>query len=141
MPPDPSYTKEELPVLTLGGFPFRVTTASFSELSRSTQYQWSAQQRLCSDPAFQFTGYGEDVLALPCVIYPGNPGLSGDASALADLRHLADLSVPHRLTDNKGTDHGRWFISEIAETHSHFFSTGSARKIEFTLTIKRYSTK
>ncbi|HBG96500.1 MAG TPA: oxidoreductase, partial [Chromatiaceae bacterium] len=40
--------------------------------------------------------------------------------------------------DGSGMVWGRWIIESISDTKSVFFSDGAARKIEFTLSLKRY---
>ena len=41
------------------------------------------------------------------------------------------------LIDGTGIIHGMFVIEKVAHTHSDFYSDGTARKIEFTLSLKR----
>ena len=133
-----SSTQKESPVLCFGTVPFSVGQAAFTELERSSEYAWSAQSRVGNDPALQFTGYGEDTITLPCIVCPGAE-MGGSVDALSTLRLIADAGEPRILVDSKGTDHGTWIITSIAEKHTRFLPSGAARKIDFTLTLKRYA--
>ena len=41
------------------------------------------------------------------------------------------------LLEGTGTIYGMFVVNSVSETRTEFFSTGSARRIEFTLTLTR----
>jgi phage protein U len=49
------------------------------------------------------------------------------------------LGVALPLIDGNGFIYGRWLIESIQETKSVFFSDGNPRKIDFSLSLKRYN--
>jgi phage protein U len=125
----------EIPVIALGTHKFATTTAAFAELTRATEYKWQEQARIANDPVLQFTGYGVETLTLPLSIGGG----IGTADSLSQLRGDADRATVFPLCDSKGAFHGKWVIKSIAETQKFFAPDGSARKIDFSITLNRYS--
>jgi phage protein U len=136
-----------MPMLILGAFPFSVNTAAYQQLQRSNQYQWASQARLgksiakhlgVGGPAYQFIGPGDETISLNGAIYPQYVGLPGRLS-LSALRLQADAGIALPLVSVGGLLLGRFIIEQIQETDSALFSDGSPRKIEFTLSLKRYN--
>jgi phage protein U len=125
----------EKPVIALGEHKFTTTTAAFAELSRASEYKWQEQARVTNDPVLQFTGYGVETLTLPLAIGGG----VGNPTTLSSLRGAADRATVFPLIDSKGAFHGNWVVKSIAETQKFFNPDGSARKIEFNVTLNRYS--
>ena len=54
------------------------------------------------------------------------------------MRAQAGLGKPLFLISGSGFAFGRWCISKISENQSNFLKDGSPRKIEFSITLKRY---
>ena len=65
------------------------------------------------------------------------PEISGGEHSLATLRAMADEGRAYVLLDQTGTLFGVFVIESIDLTRTVFFTDGAARKIEFTLTLKR----
>jgi phage protein U len=125
----------ETPIIALGRLKFLTSTAAFKELARVSEYRWADQPRIANDPVLQFTGYGVETLTLPLECLPGS---AGDAASLAELRQMAEAAQPLTLVDSKCTFHGQWVIKGINEKQSAFRPDGSARKIEFEVSLARY---
>ncbi|WP_142917402.1 phage tail protein, partial [Klebsiella pneumoniae] len=53
------------------------------------------------------------------------------------IRLMADEGRAWPLLDGTGTIYGMYVINNISETGSLFFADGTARKIDFTLTLTR----
>lgn len=122
-------------MLTLGGYTFGLDTAAFQELNRSTEWNWPKQDVFGSRPVLQFTGWGEDTITLPGVIFPEHWGGTGQLDA---LRALGDGRAPQILIDGRGNILGEWVITSVQERQSVFAQRGVARRQEFTVTLKRY---
>lgn len=122
-------------MMMFGGFQFGLDTAAFQELNRNTEWRWPAQDVFESRPVLQFTGYGEDTITLPGIIFPEYWGGTGQ---IETLRALGDLGEPQTLIDGRGNVLGEWVITSVQERQSVFAQAGVGRRQEFTVTLKRY---
>ncbi|MNF08014.1 Phage P2 GpU [compost metagenome] len=50
---------------------------------------------------------------------------------------MADTGKAWPLVEGTGRIYGAWVIESLSETRTVFFRDGAARRIEFTLTLKR----
>lgn len=119
---------------TLGLFVFQVKTAPFNQLRRATGWRWTGNNRVGRRAAYQFGGPGHDAITLSGVLMPE---ITGGPTTLDALRLMGDQGKAWPLIGGDGTIYGLWFIESVEETKSVFFSDGTARKIEFTLQLKR----
>ena len=124
-----------VPMLRLGSFNFALNMAVFQEMHRSSEYRWPGQDRFGQLPALQYTGPGEETMTLPGVIYPE---WRGSANAMGMLRDLAAHGQPQLLIDAQGQLYGRWVITQVDETRSTFGAFAMPKKIEFSVTLKRF---
>jgi phage protein U len=100
-----------------------------------TQYRWPAQERFMQGQALQFVGIGEDTITLPGVIYPEFRGGLGQLNAMRDQ---AGKGQPLTMLNGQGMVMGRWVIEKIEERGTVFGAAGVARKIEFTLDLRKF---
>jgi hypothetical protein len=119
---------------TLGLFVFQLKTAPFQQLRRSTRWRWASNSRIGVRPSYQHLGQGEDAITLTGTLLPE---ITGGRVSIDALRVMADAGKAWPLIDGEGTIYGLWFIDSIEETRSVFFKDGAARKIEFSLSLKR----
>lgn len=122
----------------LGEFMFCLDTAAFQELTRQTEYRWSAVNRIGRKPAQQFTGQGEDTIQLTGTIFPH---FRGGLSQMEQMRQIAGRGDPLPLIyafSRVGQFNGLWCIKSIQESRTVFFKDGTPRKIEFTLSLTAY---
>jgi phage protein U len=124
-----------IPMLRLGSINFALNTAVYQQMQRTAEYRWPGQERFGQLDALQFTGPGEETMTLPGVIYPE---FKGSANAIANFRTLASLGQPQTLLDFTGKLYGNWVIVRVEETRSEFALLGVPRKIEFSITLKRF---
>jgi phage protein U len=122
-------------MLSLGGFQFGISTAAYQDLSRGSEYKWAGQDRFGQTPALQYTGQGADTMSLQGVIYPE---WNGGAAQVDNMRAIAGRGEPLLMTSGGGDVLGMWVIEKINEQQGTFAAYGVARKIEFTLELKRY---
>lgn len=119
---------------TLGAFVFQLKTAPFDKLARSTNWRWAANNRVGRRPAYQHVGPGEDSITLSGALMPE---LTGGRANLDTLRWMADEGKAWPLIDGEGHIYGLWLIESLSETRSEMFKDGAARKIEFSLGLKK----
>lgn len=123
------------PMLILGDYIFGLDTAAFQELNRDTKWNWGSQDVFQALPALQFTGWGEDTITLPGVIFPEYWGGTGQ---LDQLRALGDTGEPQTLITGRGDVLGEWVVKSVSEKQSIFAQRGVGRRQEFTVTLQKY---
>lgn len=122
------------PLAVLGRFVFGLRTAPFDQLRRSTAQRIASNNRFGQIAAHQHLGPGDESITLSGTLMPE---LTGGPSTLDDLRWMADQGRSFPLLDGDGYYYGYWLIESIEETKSVFMTGGVARKIEFSLSLKR----
>jgi uncharacterized protein len=123
-------------LLMLGSFKFSLNTAVFQKIDRTSDYRWASIPQVGWVDAQQFTGYGDDVITLPGVIYPD---FRGDGTQMGQMRALAQQGKPQRLIGANGAVAGYWVITQVSDSREFFKPDGSFRKQEFTLSLKYYA--
>ncbi|QXH77427.1 phage tail protein [Pseudomonas salmasensis] len=121
-------------MMALGMFVFSLRTAAYQELQRQTDWRHASNNRIGAAPARQFVGRGEDSITLPGIILPE---LAGSALSLDALRLMANTGKAWPMVEGSGRIYGLWVIESLSENKTIFFSDGTPRRIEFTLTLKR----
>ncbi|TKK40464.1 oxidoreductase [Pseudomonas fluorescens] len=121
-------------MMALGMFVFSLKTAAYQELQRQTDWRHASNSRVGAAPARQFVGRGEDAITLPGIILPE---LAGSALSLDALRLMANTGKAWPMVEGSGRIYGLWVIESLSENKTIFFSDGTPRRIEFTLTLKR----
>lgn len=121
-------------MMALGMFVFSLSTAAYQELQRQTDWRHVSNSRIGAAPARQFVGRGEDAINLPGIIFPE---LAGTALSLDSLRLMANTGKAWPMVEGTGRIYGLWIIESLSETRTLFFPDGTARRIEFTLSLKR----
>jgi phage protein U len=119
-------------MLALGMFVFMRQTLPHQTMQRDAEYRWPSNSRVGKRDSFQFWGRGKITLA--GVLYPE---LTGGKLTMTAIRLMADEGRAWPLLDGTGTIYGMYVINNISETGSLFFADGTARKIDFTLTLTR----
>jgi len=122
-------------MMLLGEYRFSISNASYQGLKRQTEYKWQEINRIGVEPALQYTGKGVETIELEGVIYPQ---FKGGLHQVSLMRKEAGIGEPLMLISGNGFAFGMWCIAAVSEKQSVFLSDGSPRKIEFTLTLKKY---
>lgn len=118
--------------MSLGLFVFSLSTASYQELQRVTNWRHPSNSRVGDSPAYQFVGKGEDVITLKGTIYHE---LTGQLSTLDVVRQMADTGKAYTLIEGTGKIYGVVNINDLDETKTYFFKDGAARKTDFTIKL------
>jgi phage protein U len=121
-------------MMALGMFIFSLETLAYQELQRQTEWRHSSTSRIGTNPSRQFLGRGEDSISMPGILLPA---LAGTPLSLDTLRAMADTGKAWPLIEGTGRILGIWVIDNITENKTLFFSDGAARRIEFTISLKR----
>ncbi|MCQ4321468.1 phage tail protein [Stutzerimonas stutzeri] len=121
-------------MMALGMFIFSLETLAYQEFQRQTEWRHGSTSRIGTNPARQYMGRGDDSITLPGVLLPG---LAGSQLSLDALRTMADTGKAWPLVEGTGKIYGTWIIESLSETRTLFFRDGQARRIEFTLLLKR----
>jgi len=121
-------------MMALGMFVFSLHTAAYQELQRQTDWRHASNNRIGAAPARQFVGRGDDAITLPGIIFPE---LDGTALSLDAIRLMANTGKAWPMVEGTGRIYGLWVIESLSETKTIFFSDGTPRRIDFTLSLKR----
>ncbi|WP_460355382.1 MULTISPECIES: phage tail protein [unclassified Pseudomonas] len=121
-------------MMALGMFIFSLESLAYQELQRQTEWRHSSTSRIGTNPSRQFLGRGEDSISMPGILLPA---LAGTPLSLDTLRAMADTGKAWPLIEGTGRILGIWVIDNITENKTLFFSDGAARRIEFTIALKR----
>ncbi|HCC77024.1 phage tail protein [Atlantibacter hermannii] len=121
-------------MMTLGLFVFMLKTVPFQQLQLQQQWRHASNNRVGLRPSLQFLGPDSDVITLSGVLMPA---ITGGRLSMQMLELMAETGKGWPLLKGNGTIYGMFVIENIGRTESEFFSDGSPRKIEFTVTLKR----
>ncbi|OKP26942.1 phage tail protein [Serratia fonticola] len=121
-------------MLILGLFVFRQQTLPYQTLQRNVDYRWPSNSRIGLRPALQFLGVSEEKITLSGVLMPE---ITGGKVSMQLLDAMAVDGRAWPLLEGTGTIYGMFVVNSVSETRSEFFSDGSARRIEFSLTLTR----
>lgn len=121
-------------MLTLGLFVFQLQTLPYQSLQQSLNYRWPLNNRIGQRGAYQFVGIGEDKITLSGVLLPE---ITGGALSMLALKTMAELGKAWPLIGGDGAIYGMYVVASMTQTQSVFFADGSARRIEFSMTLTR----
>lgn len=125
-------------MMTLGFFVFSRLTVPYQSSQHEMVWRHPTNSRVGARPSAQFLGVGDETLTLSGVLMPE---ITGGELSLDALRKMADTGKAYPLIEGRGTVTGFFVIEKISKGRSEFFSDGAARKIEFTIELKRVDEK
>ncbi|MGF6423188.1 phage protein U [Lelliottia sp. 489] len=121
-------------LMVLGFFVFERHTLPYQSMQYSKDYRWASNDRIGKSPAYQFLGEGETSRTLSGTLYPE---ITGGRLSLTAVELMANEGRAWPLIDGTGLILGMYVIEKVTHTHTEFFSDGQARKIDFSLSLKR----
>lgn len=121
-------------MMALGLFVFGLHTVPYQQLQRQLAWRHPENSRVGARPSSQFIGRGPEIITLSGVLYPE---ITGGTMSLAAIEAMADTGKAWPLIEGTGRFYGLYVIEEQSSTNSEFFPDGAARKIEFSLKLKR----
>lgn len=121
-------------MLCLGLFVFGLYSAPYQSFQHQLAWRHPSNSRVGLRPARQYIGPDDEGITLQGVLLPE---ISGGQPSLDVLRAMGDTGDAWVLIDGNGTLYGLFVIESLNATKTVFFADGAARRIEFTLTLKR----
>lgn len=121
-------------MMTLGTFVFSLPTLAYQQFQRQMAWRHASSERITARPANQFLGPGDESMELTGLV---SPEITGTQASLDVLRDMADDGEPMPLVEGTGKVYGAYVILAVNTTATLFFSDGAARRIEFTLSLRR----
>ncbi|WP_445495675.1 phage tail protein [Photorhabdus sp. SF281] len=118
----------------LGLFVFMLKTTPYQNFQHKQSWRHAFNSRVGVRPAWQFLGPENDTITLSGTLHPE---LTGGTLSLLVLKLMADSGKAWSFIGGNGAIYGMFVIESIDETKTEFFSDGVARKIDFTLTLRR----
>ncbi|MEK9498997.1 phage tail protein [Photorhabdus sp. P32] len=118
----------------LGLFVFMLKTTPYQSLQHQQSWRYGFNNRVGARPDFQFMGPNNDTITLSGALYPE---ITGGRLSLLALQLMAESGKAWSFLDGSGTIYGMFIIESIDQTKSEFFTDGTARKIDFTVTLRR----
>ncbi len=123
-----------LPMMAYGLFIFQMETLPYQDFKQRYGWRWASNSRVGPRLAYQYIGKDEESITLSGVLLPE---LTGGDLSLALLRLMGDQAKAWPLLEGTGAMYGFFIMESMEVTRSEFFSDGKARRLEFTITLKR----
>jgi phage protein U len=121
-------------MMTLGWFVFMRSTVAPQSQQDEKSWRHPGNNRVGTRPSYQYLGPDDELSTLSGVLYPE---LTGGPVSLDMLNSMGDSGQAFPLIQGDGVMRGSFVIEGISTTRSEFFQDGSARKIEFSIKLKR----
>ncbi|MFP3022759.1 MAG: phage tail protein [Wolbachia sp.] len=104
-----------------------------TSLRYSTENRWSTIECIGKVPSLQNIGQGIENIDLEGIIYFHN------LNDLNQLKSMKEAEEPHTLVDSLGNVLGRFVIVRIEKKQTSFFPCGLPKKVEFSLSLRRFN--
>lgn len=122
-------------LMTLGDFVFQLSTLAYEQLQRQNNWRHVNNDPVGADPAYQFTGAGEESFTISGVMYAE----FGNRKDFDTIREMADCGEAYVLIDATGKVYGMYAIIELSESGTFFDKEGVPKKTEFSINLTRVS--
>lgn len=117
-----------------GMFVFELGTIPYQDFQRQVAWRHNSTQRVGAMPSIQFLGRDDELITLAGVLMPE---VTGGLQDLDQLEYMAEQGLAWPLIDGTGRNYGMFVVTGIKTTRTLFFTDGTPRRIEFTLSLKR----
>lgn len=121
-------------MMTLGYFVFERKTIAPQQTQHTITWRHSTNNRIGARPSSQFLGAGDETKVLSGVLMPE---FTGGEPSLNEITAMAETGKAYPLIDGSGNMHGFFVIEKITAGRSELVGNGAARKIEFSIELKR----
>ncbi|WP_273670170.1 phage tail protein [Janthinobacterium fluminis] len=121
-------------MMILGMFVFSLPTLAYHELQRQTEWKHASTARVGLRDAHQFVGPGDDTITLSGWVAPE---LTGSLYSLDALRTMADTGKSWILIQGSGRIYGSFRITGMTEGRTILDGKGGAKRVEFSISLKR----
>ena len=123
-------------MMILGMFPFALQTTPYQTSNQSNTWRHVKNDRVGKSPRYQYIGPDEEPITLSGTLYPE---ISGGDVSLTTLETMAYTGRAWPLIEGPGKIYGMYVIDGLTQNRTEFFQDGKARKIDFTLSLKKVS--
>lgn len=123
-------------MMILGMFPFALQTTPYQTSNQSNTWRHVKNDRVGKSPRYQYIGPDEEPITLSGTLYPE---ISGGDVSLTTLETMAYIGRAWPLIEGTGKIYGMYVIDGLTQNRTEFFQDGKARKIDFTLSLKKVS--
>lgn len=120
--------------MMLGLFPFMRQTLPYQSIRQTKGWRWAASNRVGRRASRQFLGPDEEPITLAGVLLPE---ITGGEVSLEALIKMGDQGKAWSLISGSGWFYGMFVMESLEMDRTIFWPNGAARRIEFTLTLKR----
>lgn len=121
-------------MMTLGVFIFMRTTIPYQSLNRSLNFRQASNKVIGALPKTQFIGKESETIEISGVLMPE---ITGGKMSITVLEQMAESGKPFPLIQGDFSILGWYVIENVKINSSEFFSDGSPRKIDFSMSLKR----
>lgn len=118
-------------MLSFGPYKFSPTSLRYSKEKR-----WGIVECIGKIPSLQNIGQGAENIDLEGTIYLHN---FNGLNQLKNMKEAEKDQVQHTLVDSLGNVLGQFVITRLEEKQMYFSPNGLPKKVEFSLSLKRYS--
>ncbi|MFP7605316.1 phage tail protein [Serratia quinivorans] len=123
-------------MMILGMFPFALQTTPYQTSNQANTWRHVKNDRVGRSPRYQYIGPDEEPITLSGTLYPE---ISGGDVSLTTLETMAYTGRAWPLIEGTGKIYGMYVIDGLTQNRTEFFQDGKARKIDFTLSLKKVS--
>lgn len=123
-------------MMILGMFPFALQTTPYQTSNQVNTWRHVKNDRVGKSPRYQYIGPDEEPITLSGTLYPE---ISGGDVSLTTLETMAYTGRAWPLIEGTGKIYGMYVIDGLTQNRTEFFQDGKARKIDFTLSLKKVS--
>lgn len=121
-------------LMSFGLFVFGMETMAYDNYQRRRSWRHAATERFAARAAVQYVGPGDDDVSFYGSLIPE---IAGSFGAIDRLVEMADTGDPQPLVDGAGRQWGEYVLVGIDETGTNIIVGGIARRIDFTIDLKR----
>ena len=121
-------------MMIFGLFVFTQQTIPYQELSRQLNWRHPTNSVIGRLPKTQFTGKESETITINGVLMPS---LTGGRMSLGMLELMAEMGKSYPLIGGNFEFFGFFVIESFSENRTFLFADGAARRIEFSMTLKR----
>ncbi len=123
-------------MMALGHFIFSLATLAYQNAQRTREWRHSDISRIGERAACQFIGPGTEKIILTGLLFPE---FRGTSLSLDVLTAMAATGQAYLLVDGLGGRvYGAFVIESLIDNQTYFTQYGTAQRIEFTLSLKRF---
>lgn len=121
-------------LMALGMFLFQISTLSYDELQRKTDWRFARSPRVGTRDGVQFLGPGDEKVSLSGAVYAE---ITDGRVSIDELRDMADAGEALPLVDGAGTVFGTFVIEAINERHVSMMTDSRPLRIDFGIDLAR----